>query len=181
MGRRHNHYEAAFEAWLRAARLPYVFVDENKRSLYDERSLKSLDFIVSPAQGVRLLIDVKGRRYPTAHRHGGQKWTSWAADEDVRDILTWEGIFGSGFRGLLVFAYEVHDPARYPELDPYFEFRGQYYSFVGTWVDQYKEAARIRSRNWETVDLPAREFRRLRFPLQQLLIPSSPADQRTSA
>jgi len=47
MVKRENHYEAAFEAYLRQQRLPYVAVDEAKRSRLSDRSLKSLDFIVS--------------------------------------------------------------------------------------------------------------------------------------
>ncbi len=42
---RDNHYEAAFEEYLRTRRLPYVAVDEARRSiLSDGRSIKSLDF-----------------------------------------------------------------------------------------------------------------------------------------
>ena len=48
LANRDNHYEAAFEAFLRARRLPYVAVDEARRSLVADGSLKSLDFIVSP-------------------------------------------------------------------------------------------------------------------------------------
>ena len=51
MADRDNHYEAAFEAFLRTQQVPYVAVDEAKRCLVAEGSLKSLDFIVSPHQG----------------------------------------------------------------------------------------------------------------------------------
>ena len=37
-------------------------------------SLKSLDFIVSPADGCSWLVDVKGRRFPTASGEGKQYW-----------------------------------------------------------------------------------------------------------
>ena len=69
MTRRTNHYEAAFEAWLRGHQVPCVAIDETRRSLLGRalvesagenrdsenagpenapRSLKSVDFIVSP-------------------------------------------------------------------------------------------------------------------------------------
>ena len=48
MADRNVHYEAAFEAFLRSRRLPYIAVDEARRSLVADGSLKSLDFIVSP-------------------------------------------------------------------------------------------------------------------------------------
>jgi hypothetical protein len=41
---RDNHYEAAFEDYLRARGIPYVAVDEAKRSLLSSgASIKSLD------------------------------------------------------------------------------------------------------------------------------------------
>jgi hypothetical protein len=46
MANRDNHYEAAFEAYLRVRGVPYVAVDEARRSLMaDGESIKSLDFI----------------------------------------------------------------------------------------------------------------------------------------
>ena len=44
---RDNHYEAAFEEYLRSRRTAYIAVDEARRSLVANGSLKSLDFIVS--------------------------------------------------------------------------------------------------------------------------------------
>ena len=59
---RDNHYEAAFEAFLRARRLPYIAIDEARRSVVAGGSLKSLDFIVSPPGQTSWLVDVKGYR-----------------------------------------------------------------------------------------------------------------------
>ncbi len=66
MANRDNHYEAAFEEFLRARGVPYVAVDEARRSLLaDGRSIKSLDFIVASPGGTSWLVDVKGRRFPS--------------------------------------------------------------------------------------------------------------------
>lgn len=74
MANRDNHYEAAFEAYLRSRCVPYVAVDEAKRSLLSNGgSIKSLDFIVSggvdisvcPTRPITWLVDVKGRRFPS--------------------------------------------------------------------------------------------------------------------
>ena len=64
MAKRDNHYEAAFEEFLRRRQIPYVAVDETKRALLGDASLKSLDFIVSTPLGNSWLVDVKGRRFP---------------------------------------------------------------------------------------------------------------------
>lgn len=63
---RDNHYEAAFEEYLRGRGVPYVAVDEAKRSvLSDGGSIKSLDFIVSTFGQGSWLVDVKGRKFPS--------------------------------------------------------------------------------------------------------------------
>src|SRR6188768_3257648 len=66
---RDNHYEAAFEEYLRSRRMPYIAVDEARRSLVAGGSLKSLDFIVSPPGQMSWLVDVKGRRFPSGDEH----------------------------------------------------------------------------------------------------------------
>src|SRR5947209_3771675 len=81
MAKRDNHYEAAFESWLRWLRVPYVAVDEAHRSAMPraaipERTIKSLDFIVSPPNSPGVwLVDIKGRQFPTA---GRQYWRNWS-------------------------------------------------------------------------------------------------------
>src|SRR5437868_5004877 len=62
---RSNHYEAAFEGYLQWHRLCYVAVDETRRAMLGDLRVKSLDFIVHGPGGARLLVDVKGRRFPT--------------------------------------------------------------------------------------------------------------------
>ena len=181
MGQRHHHYEAAFEAWLREARLPYVMVDEQRRALAPDRSLKSLDFIVSHPSAGNLLVDVKGRQFPGSHKPGGTKWANWTPEADLGDIHQWEQLFGSQFRGLFVFAYEVREPASYPELTPYFRWRDRYYAFYGIWVDDYCRHERLRSPSWETVHLPAAIYRELRFPLHELTDTTSSPAERVSA
>ena len=63
---RQNPYDRAFEAYLREYKRPYVAVNEEKRAILEDDSLKSLDFIVSVASDAtrlrqHLLIDIKGR------------------------------------------------------------------------------------------------------------------------
>jgi hypothetical protein len=65
---RDNHYEAAFEAYLRDARLGYTAVDESRRTSLDDEPVKSLDFIVYGGGDSKLLVDVKGRKFPGGKR-----------------------------------------------------------------------------------------------------------------
>lgn len=166
---RSNHYEAAFEAWLRDRRWPYVSVDEARRTLVAESSLKSLDFIVTAAPTTRWLVDVKGRRFPSGAAEAGNLWESWASTEDVDCLLQWEAAFGAGFRSLFVFAYDIVDPRyRAAHAEPW-SFRGREYAFYGVWADEYARSMRRRSPRWDTVSLPAREYAQMRIPLQNLI------------
>jgi hypothetical protein len=174
MAQRSNHYDAAFEHLLRQHRVPYVRVDETRRALLADASLKSMDFIVYTPQSHNLLVDVKGRRFGssgTVHR-----WENWATEEDVRCLRQWEQVFGDGFRAMLVFAYDLVDPRAIDRHESCFEFRGRSYSFYGVWVDEYGAVMQTRSPSWETVWLPAAEFRQLRAPIDAFLSPPPSSD-----
>jgi hypothetical protein len=174
MANRDNHYEAAFEAYLRSRGVPYVAVDEAKRSLLSSgASIKSLDFIVSAPAATTWLVDVKGRRFPSGEDQK-QYWKNWSTRDDLASLAQWEQLFGSGFRGLFVFAYDVvGDRAPLP-CEQLFEHRGRLYGFVAVRLGDYAAHARQISPRWDTVAMPAAEFRRLAQPLSELLGPGAP-------
>jgi hypothetical protein len=169
MANRDNHYEAAFEAWLRSHGVPYVAVDEAKRSLLSNGdSIKSLDFIVSAPGPTTWLVDVKGRRFPSGDETR-QYWKNWSTRDDLRSLALWEGLFGAGFCGLFVFAFDVRgDRAPLPE-EQLFEHRGNLYGFVAVRLADYSAHARQLSPSWDTVAMPTGMFRRLARPLDELL------------
>jgi hypothetical protein len=184
MAIRSNHYDTAFEAYLRTRRTPYVAVDETKRTLTADASLKSMDFIVYATGGWNLLVDVKGRKFPSAAGpentngggRGGHCWENWATEDDVTCLLRWQRVFGGGFRAALVFAYEILGEkwrTAHPEV---WEFRDRTYAFYGVWVDDYAAVMTRRSRQWETVTVPAADYRRLRRPVEELLAGSAPPE-----
>ena len=122
MAKRSNHYDVAFEEYLRERRSPYVAVDEQRRSLRCDVSLKSMDFIVYSDTDHNLLVDVKGRRFPSGGAGQYHKWENWATEDDLVSLLKWEQVFGGDFRALLVFAYHVVSP-RWPcAFDSFFAF-----------------------------------------------------------
>lgn len=166
MANRDNHYEAAFEAYLRCRGLPYVAVDEAKRSvLGDGESIKNLDFIVSQPGACSWLVDVKGRRFPSAE---DQYWKNWSTRDDLKSLAQWESLFGEGFCGLLVFAYLiVGDRAPLP-VEQLFEYRDGLYGFIGVTLADYAEHCRQISPRWDTVAMPAADFRRLARPVETL-------------
>ncbi len=169
MANRDNHYEAAFEEFLRSHGVPYVAVDEAKRSvLSDGASIKSLDFIVSSPGEVTWLVDVKGRRFPSGDETK-QYWKNWSPREDLESLAQWEQLFGETFRGLFVFAYDIlGDRSPLPE-EQLFEHRERLYGFVAVPLSDYTAGARPISPSWDTVAMPTADFRRLARPLEELL------------
>lgn len=181
---RDNHYEAAFEAYLRAQQVPYVAVDEARRALWGDESLKSLDFIVStpsqatddPAQSDsqapqrKWLVDVKGRRFPS----GAQKqyWKNWSTQDDLTSLAKWQRLFGGEFASLFVFGYHVLDRKLPVPEEELFEYQGERYGFVGILLEDYAYHARLISPRWETVAMPCEQFRNLSRPMSEFLEPA---------
>jgi hypothetical protein len=171
MVHRHNHYEAAFEAFLRARRIPYVAVDETRRSLMGDETLKSLDFIVSPQgddhsgrDACSWLVDVKGRRFSSGRQR--KLWNNWSTRDDVTSLARWEELFGRHFHGLLVFAYNVDGDLAPLPPEQMFEHRGGLYGFVAIPLDLYSAWATPLSVKWNTVSMPTARFRELARPAE---------------
>ncbi|HTQ38833.1 MAG TPA: HYExAFE family protein [Pirellulales bacterium] len=165
MAKRDNHYEVAFEEFLRQRQIPYVAVDEKKRALFGDASLKSLDFIVSTPLGPSWLVDVKGRRFPS----GGQKqyWKNWSTHDDLRSLTAWQRLFGPSFSGLFVFAYDiVGDRAPLP-AEQLFAFGGRLYGFLGVRLADYTARAHTISAAWDTLAMSTRDFRRVAAPVEE--------------
>lgn len=169
MALRSNYYDVAFEAYLRQLRTPYVAVDESRRALLAEASLKSFDFIVYSPAGDNLLVDVKGRRFPTVSATGNHCWENWATRDDILSLLEWQQVFGGGFVSALVFAYDLQGERWYDQHPERFIFRDRTFAFYAVAVDDFAAAMVQRSAQWDTMSLPAAEFRRMRRPLSALL------------
>ena len=190
MVKRANHYEAAFEAYLREERLPYVAVDEAKRSRLGDGSLKSLDFIVSRdttrvldatcgtfgdeeppgassavSAPVSWLVDVKGRRFPSGRQK--QYWKNWSTRDDLVSLSRWQQLFGPSAAAMFVFAYNVCGDRSPLPVEQLYPFRGQLYGFVGIELTQYVRWARPISEAWGTLAMPCRAFRQLAAPLDR--------------
>jgi hypothetical protein len=168
---RDNHYEAAFESFLRGRGVAVVPVDEARRSYLDAGEVKSPDFIVVGPGDARLVVDVKGRRFPGGPGDSPRKtWQNWVEADDIDGLTRWAGRLGPGFRGVLAFVYHILPsvvlPADTPDL---FAYRDRVYLARGVGVEDYREHMKPRSARWGTVDLPAEAFRHLVKPFTHFL------------
>ncbi|TWT91087.1 hypothetical protein Mal64_14860 [Pseudobythopirellula maris] len=184
MAKRHNHYEAAFEEYLREERIPYVAVDEKRRALRSGGSLKSLDFIVSPETppayeyspmggGERWLVDVKGRRFPSG-LSSPQYWRNWSTRDELDSLAHWAERFGPGFTAMLVFAFHLTADRSPVAPEKIFYWRGEAYAFVGVRLSDYRRAARPLSARWRTVTTGVKQFRRIARPVDELFAEPAP-------
>jgi hypothetical protein len=168
---RDNHYEAAFEAFLRALGVAVVAVDEARRSYLDEDSIKSPDFLVVGPHDARLVVDVKGRKFPSGTEERPRMvWQNWSTRDDIDSLERWAGRFGSGFRGVLAFVYHILPCVDLAYATPdVFIFRDRVYLIRGVSVVEYRAAMRRRSPRWGTVHLPTAAFREVVKPFTHFL------------
>lgn len=174
MAKRGNHYEAAFEAYLRQRRVAYVAVDEQRRSHLGDGTLKNVDFLVSPADGATLLVDVKGRRFPSGQRTK-QYWRNWTTWDDLRSLARWQDRLGDGSLALFGFVFHVVGERSPVPAESLFVFRQQPYAILAVRVADYIRFARPLSAKWQTASISAAVFRQAAIPFDDLL-PRSTAE-----
>lgn len=190
MARRYLHYERAFEGFLRARRIPYVAVDEARKSLVPEvmgvaatgdsgGALKSFDFVIygidscAPGLGLtgNLLVDIKGRRIPPSRSRLATpsmlpgRMESWVTLEDVESLAHWERLFGEGFQAVFLFVYACDAQPPDALFQEVFEDRGTWYALRAVTLSAYRAAMKTRSPKWRTVDIPRRIFEQISMPL----------------
>jgi hypothetical protein len=169
MANRANHYEAAFEAYIRSLRVPCVAVDEAKRALFEEDGLKNPDFLLYPRWGTNLVVEVKGKRGKNAR--GRRPWENWVTTDDLDGLTRWQEMFGPGFRAILAFVY-AERPLEFALPDSHvgaFPFRGRNYWFWAVGLDDYVANLRSRGPAWKAVAMARAEFRRRVRPLVEWL------------
>lgn len=165
MTQRHNHYEAAFEDYIRSRGWPYIPVDEQKKAIFAGKRIKSFDFLINHPSGKRWLVDVKGRKFPYQGNKGKRYWENWVTREDLEGLREWKAVFGQDFEPIFAFVYWLLGP---PEREPETEihlYRNEYYAFYWVSAADYAAHARQRSPKWDTVSVPGVDFRRLIKPL----------------
>jgi len=196
MGQRRHHYEAAFEAYLRQRRIPYVCVDEAKKTLLPAgaslrlaegpgepgKSLKSFDFVVY-GQDLNLLVEIKGRKVP-ARRSGSRdglgrqvgqgRLECWVTQDDIASLSAWERLFGPGFEAVLIFVYWCDEQPPDGLFQEICAHNGRWYALRSIPLASYREHLRQRSARWRTVDLARGDFERLSHPFAPAATPPAP-------
>ena len=165
-----NHYEVAFEAYLRDRGIATLPIVEARRSYLDDDSVKSPDFLVVTPDETRLVVDVKGRKFGGTSHKPRRIWQNWCLRDDVLSLESWTSHFGPGFRGILAFVYHLGPETELAPFTPdLFCFRGARYLVRGVEVGDYRSVMRARSPSWRTVFLSTAEFRAIVRPFSWFL------------
>ncbi len=169
---RHNHYEAAFAAFLREKRVCHIAIDETRRSYLGDATAKSVDFIVHGHCGERFMVDIKGRRFPGGKpSHPKHTWESWTTKDDIEDAQYWAAKFGPNYRALFIFSYHiVSDEVATAHHDTLWVWQGKSYLLRAIPVDEYARHMKVRSPKWHTVYLSSADYQRLARPLHDFLL-----------
>lgn len=158
----------------------------------DTSTVKSPDFLLLGSGGCSFVVDVKGRRHPsgsasspaasqsvggfpgpwdlerTPRLKAGGTWECWVTLDDLDGLSRWSRRLGPGWDGLFLFAYWLDDAIHVPAGPDLFWHEGRRYLFRCARLLEFRQAMRVRSRSWGTVDLPVRAARRVIKPLGQV-------------
>jgi hypothetical protein len=165
MADRSNHYEAAFEGFLRTLKVSCLPIDETRRTFTSGEAVKSLDFIVMRPSGKALLIDVKGRSL----RGDKPSMENWIRGDDADSLRRWRNAFGGAAVGLLVFVYRLRNETQRAAFADLFEYADQLYACKAIDVEDYAALMKPRSTQWGTFSIPRELFRESCRPFTQWL------------
>ncbi len=170
MPKKSEHYERAFENYLRTHQLPYIVVNQLRRPLVADTLIKNFDFIVRAVSGQLYMVDVKGRQFP--QKRGSQRalWENWITTSDIQGLALWQGYFGYGFTGLIVAAYWVKEDKYLCYFRDLHKHRGRTYGLVAVTFDDYRAHCRLRSPRWGAFYVPGKKFSQLVCPLSRFLL-----------
>ena len=180
MGQRRHHYESAFERYLRDTRIPYISVNEAKKSLLpkgallttqaddgEPAKLKNFDFVVY-GQGTNLLVEIKGRRLPAIRLKDGTpakpRMESWVTMGDIEALTRWRRLFGPEFEPVFVFVYWCDDVPPDGLFVETILANERWYTLRAITPDDYVGAMKVRSPRWGTMNLSAADFEALSSP-----------------
>ena len=170
-----DHYERAVQDFLRSHDVPYLRVDQIKRSAFAGVKLKSFDLLIYPEQGRNILADIKGRKWPYRVGRTRKYWENWVTADDLQGLTRWQEVFGEEFRSAFIFSYWLTEAEDIPTGQGLHTFDGQKYGFLLVWLSDYTHNMRVRSARWRTLSMPTEPFKALAKPLEDVLWTKTPA------
>jgi len=164
-----NHYEKAFESWLKDNGIQYLAIDQQKRAAFSRSKIKSFDFLFYTQDSKAYIAEIKGRRFTSKAFTAFGSLPNWVTVEDVRGIENWVEIFGKKYQGLFIFVYNLENIDVDADGREIFECRDKRYVFIAVTLEDYKKGQTVRSKKWKTVHLSAEYFKNHSIRLNELI------------
>jgi hypothetical protein len=165
-----NHYEQAFQSWLKDSGIRYIVIDQQRRAAFARTRVKSFDMLIYPAATKDVLIaELKGKKFTGQTLAGLSGMQNWVTMEDIRGLKTWEEALGEGHKGVFVFVYELVQFDVDLDGREAFEFDGRRYVFFCVRLEDYLSWMTVRSTQWRTLFLPAKGFRNCCIDADEML------------
>ena len=167
-----NHYERAFENWLIDNHVQYVTVDQHKRTVFARSKIKGFDFLLYPhtSDAEIVIAEVKGRKFKGASLAKLAGFQCWVTMDDVHSLIRWEQVFGKGYAAVFIFAYKIEGIDIELDGRVVYDFEQSRFLFFTLKLDDYRTSMTLRSPKWQTVTLPAKDFRAYARPIEQILL-----------
>ncbi len=165
-----NHYESAFENFLKDNQVQYIMVDEHKRAAFGRAKIKSFDFLLYPPNQSIIIAEVKGRAFKGTSFAKMTGFECWVTMDDVNGLVNWQKVFGWNHTPVFVFAYCIRNIEVDFDGREIFDFDSNRYIFFALKLTDYKTHMKLRSPKWKTITLPADKFRKHAVQMQELLI-----------
>ncbi len=164
-----NHYELAFENWLIDNHIRYIKIDEHKKAAFGRSKIKSFDFLLYPRNRPIIIAEVKGRKFKGTTLSKLTSLECWVTTDDIEGLTRWQEVFGQGHQAIFVFVYRIENiDVDYDGKEAY-NFDDNIYIFFCLKVDDYRKFMKVRSPKWQTVTLPADEFRKCAVEINNFL------------
>jgi hypothetical protein len=164
-----NHYERAFENFLIDNHIRYDSTTKQKRATFEKSSIKSFDFLLYPPNQQKIIAEIKGRKFKGTAFAKMTGFECWVTADDVAGLENWQKSLGSGHIAAFIFAYCIENVDVDFDGREVFDFDNNRYIFFAVKLDDYKRHMKRRSPKWETVTLPAENFRQCAVQLQTLI------------
>ena len=165
-----NHYEKAFECWLKDNGVQYLAVDQQKRSAFSRRKIKSFDFLFYTADKRAFIAEVKGRKFTGKNFSAFGSLPNWVTSDDISGLENWARIFSNRYAGLFVFAYDLENIDVETDGREIHECMGKRYVFMAVKLADYLAGATLRSIKWKTLHLSAEYFRHCVINLNEMVL-----------
>jgi hypothetical protein len=164
-----NHYEKAFESWLKDNGIQYLAVDQQKRAAFSRSKIKSFDFLFYAPDSNAYIAEIKGRKFTSKTFAAFGSLPNWITVDDVKGLESWVEIFGKKYQGLFIFVYNLENIDVDADGREIFEYRDGRYVFMAVTLDDYQRGKTVRSKKWKTIHLSAEYYKNCAIRLDELI------------